>query len=602
MLSNESEFEILLERYDDDPAICSKLLRTHALTEPRVFLKYAHKALLQRPVSRPLKFIAGLATSAGVMESLIELYPQSQTETLALAQKLIACEPRFDVMFLEFLQQPRPAAQEESAFHIGLAILDSISQGDRLVPGALKLLKHPNAKVRSKAALFIGSRTQNLAWTNRGDEYDARVRANILESLYGVNSDFVHHIFRSNVNDENNRVAGNAVLGLYMLGEASSIPIIYDMSRHPDARFRNTCAWIMGRTGDPRFAPVFSELMNDSDDLVRAQAFKGLVELRKSMRASAARPQLKSAVVKAVEGEPLSVLTVVHDLKDQPVRGIRPTNFILKTGTPAKPIREYKLQEHECRSSLSIAFVVCLPAEDEDAVESQFLQTIQRCGELRRPRDRWSVVKLSAKAAPKRMGGSIDVGAGRRTRWSILQIDSEAMADSTPAQDHPGIDYSTQQDRIEAMQREKPLMLGTDADDEAAKLVLSSLLHCDIASGNPHLIFWAAGRRQHLIEALAEKGTDLPATIHVLAHSPEWHSGKARELAERTGGTFRTVSINEIGNACFELYSSLLHHYRIEWSGGADRRIELEISSETGRASASCDFAAADIVPELLTA
>ena len=59
MLSNISEFEVLLERYDHDPGICNKLLRKHSQNDPKSFLDYAQEALLERPVSRALKFIAG---------------------------------------------------------------------------------------------------------------------------------------------------------------------------------------------------------------------------------------------------------------------------------------------------------------------------------------------------------------------------------------------------------------------------------------------------------------------------------------------------------------------------------------------------------------
>jgi|SRR5450755_1008407 len=52
--------------------------------------------------------------------------------------------------------------------------------------------------------------------------------------------------------------------------------LLDEMRRHPEARFRNTAAWLMGRTGDPRFALAFSELMSDADEFVRTQSFKGL--------------------------------------------------------------------------------------------------------------------------------------------------------------------------------------------------------------------------------------------------------------------------------------------------------------------------------------
>src|SRR5689334_21210757 len=97
MLINEAEFEVLLTRYDDDPGICSKILRTHSLTDPKVFLSYAQNAILNHPVCRVVKFITGLALSAGLMDQLIEMYSRARPQCMELAQKLMACDPRFDL-------------------------------------------------------------------------------------------------------------------------------------------------------------------------------------------------------------------------------------------------------------------------------------------------------------------------------------------------------------------------------------------------------------------------------------------------------------------------------------------------------------------------
>jgi HEAT repeats len=611
MLTNEAEFEVLLARYDDDPGICSKILRTHSLTDPQIFLGYAQNAILNRPVTRALKFITGLALSAGLMDQLLDLYVKARPRCMELAQKLIACDPRFDLTFLEFLQRPRSGnTNEENLFHIGLDILDLVSQGDRLVPGVLKILKHPNPKVRSKAALFIGSRTQNLAWASRTQEYDARVRANILESLFGINSDFVHQIFRNNVADENNRVSGNAILGLYLLGDTSSIPLILDLSRHPDARFRNTCAWIMGRTGDPRFAQSFSELMNDPDELVRAQAFKGLGEIRKSLRAKASRPELRAGIAKVNPEEP-SLVTTVCNAAGQPVQGIPSTAFILRSGTPARPVRHFTVTEYDCRSPLNVAFVLCLPEQGEAAAEAHFLQAIAGCDVLRRSKDRWAILKISAKLNRTQvrtdMAPKSDAIHRQRQKWSILHVDfdpaSSAAAPVHTAQEPHGFDYSNAQPRIEAMLRDLPAMIGPGATDDSARVVVNSLLRGDTASGNPHLIFLGAGPEPHLVEPLHARGPEIPAVVHILAQSDVWRGETCRDLSAKTGGIHRNVdSYSSLSDACFDTYSSLLHHYRINWKDAGTDNLDLDIHFETGRASVSYEATPPAVVPDAISA
>lgn len=49
-------------------------------------------------------------------------------------------------------------------------------------------------------------------------ESDPRVRANAIESLWGVDSPEARTLLSFATNDANNRVVGNALLGLYHLG------------------------------------------------------------------------------------------------------------------------------------------------------------------------------------------------------------------------------------------------------------------------------------------------------------------------------------------------------------------------------------------------
>src|SRR5439155_8364792 len=101
-----------------------------------------------------------LAVSAGLVDRLLTLHGQSRGDALTLAKKLTLCDPRFDTTVIEYLLHPRSGkAPEESAFNTVLDILDVISDGDRLVPSVLKILKHPNPNFCSSAAVFIGRST-----------------------------------------------------------------------------------------------------------------------------------------------------------------------------------------------------------------------------------------------------------------------------------------------------------------------------------------------------------------------------------------------------------------------------------------------------------
>jgi HEAT repeat protein len=553
-----SEFEILLDRYEHDPVQCSKLLRAHALAEPKQFLSYAKLAILERPICDSVKCLIAVALSAGLIEHILALHPESREAALGLAKRVSASKPRFDAHLLEFLKRPISALSEEgAALWIGIDILNEISMDDSLVPGILKLVKHPNAKVRSKAALFIGSRAQNLAWVGSlTEEHDPRVRANIIESLYSSDSEFVPHIFRSNVDDSNCRVAGNAVLGLYLLGDPTSILHIHQFVKHPEARFRNTGAWLMGKTRNPRFSAALSELMTDPDELVRRQALKALSEIRKNLRVMTTRPQLKITIMDVRSSERTLVATV-QDNDGQFVRNIPSTSFVLKAGTPAKAVRSYAVEEREGHSSLSICFVLCLSPKYQEDLHTHFLHAIEACSSLRRAEDKWAIAKF---------------------------ILSPGQNSTGAVQNSPYLEYSLAQDVIESMLGAKPFPENLDPDRDMNALAAESLLGANGAVDYPQWIIFGAGEEQGLIQSLLD--TNVMATVHVLAEAPAWQTSAARQLTQKTRGSYRQIaSAEKMQQACTEVYSSLLHHYHISWEEDAER-VELDIYSESGKGSA----------------
>jgi hypothetical protein len=164
-------------------------------------------------------------------------------------------------------------------------------------------------------------------------------------------------------------------------------------------------------------------------------------------------------------------------------------------------------------------------------------------------------------------------------------------------------EYSANPAVIDAMLRENPIWLNESASDDAiAGSVLSSLLRVDFGTANPHLIFLADSPKAHLIPALSAKGSDLGAFVYVLAQSPAWDTEEVLQLAAVTGGMHRRTSDNDaLPEICADTYSSLLHHYRIGWQNGSGN-LELDIYSESGKASASYAAGSSRTAEDRLTA
>ena len=162
-----------------------------------------------------------------------------------------------------------------------LEVLDEISPGPRLLMIIGHLTHHSEQHVASKAALLVGRRLQSREWIKRHiSSTDSRVRANVTEALWGVNSALAAYTLRQCLRDEDNRVHGNAIVGLHMLGDQTIKWRIRNLIKDKRPVFRQTAAWVIGKVGNPEFAPLLEGLMVDPIDAVRKSAESALERLR----------------------------------------------------------------------------------------------------------------------------------------------------------------------------------------------------------------------------------------------------------------------------------------------------------------------------------
>jgi hypothetical protein len=188
------------------------------------------------------------------------------------------------------------------------------------------------------------------------------------------------------------------------------------------------------------------------------------------------------------------------------------------------------------------------------------LHAVQACSGLRRPKDRWGILKIGPKQIASRFGDLTADGVPRyRQKWVGMHVDSEPGAPSNvpQQQDYLGFDYSSGQICIDTMLDESPICLNESASGSSiAGSALSSLLRVDFGTVNPHLIFLADSSKTQLIPAMSAKGAALGATVHVLAQSAAWDTEKVRQLVAATGGMHRSVSDND---TCLKCAPTLTH-------------------------------------------
>ena len=82
------------------------------------------------------------------------------------------------------------------------------------------------------------------------------------------------------MDDENNRVRGNAIVGLHMIGDRRVGWHINVLAKDGRPEYRQTAAWVIGKMEEPEFAHLLDGLLQDEDQGVCRTAENALKRLR----------------------------------------------------------------------------------------------------------------------------------------------------------------------------------------------------------------------------------------------------------------------------------------------------------------------------------
>ncbi|MGB9604585.1 MAG: HEAT repeat domain-containing protein [Bryobacteraceae bacterium] len=293
-LLTDQEFQArlrdLIQSFDQPRSNARSELRDLLNSDPARFCALVRPCLEGLSDQAPAcQFLAGLlAASDSFPRVLSDPSLMSLREAKALTSWMAQAEPALDLKLAHWVvhggggKADREAADPARILRV-LDILEAFSKGTRIVPILVQLLRHPNSKVRSKAALLAGRSLKSGQWAERWlTETDPRVRANIIESLWGVKGPGVMDVLKVALRDPNNRVVGNALVGLYMLGDPAASELLVQMASHTSASFRATAAWAMGFLEDPQFLPTLGRMVHDKEALVRRNALRALARIKKN--------------------------------------------------------------------------------------------------------------------------------------------------------------------------------------------------------------------------------------------------------------------------------------------------------------------------------
>lgn len=460
-------------------------------------------------------------------------------DDVAIARLVMRKDPLLDVKLAKRIanSQAREGPPLDTAVALRiLEVIETVADGSRILPILIQCLRQPDPRLRSKAALLIGrtnrsaQRVKEAAW-----EPDARVRANCVEALWGVDTEEARAALWAASSDPHNRVQGNALLGLYRLGDAAAIGPLVKMSVHAEPLFRATAAWAMGETGDPRFRPILAQMVGEPDAIARRHVFRAISRLNKALSGLADAPSLRVALCQASwQPDGMRLVQAAVSLPGGgEVTELRPTGIVLWQGP--RMIAEYSVRGPG--SPARLALVVALPAVRAFTQPSCgiFELVARACLDLKRPADRLAILRFGP--TPPETGPA-----------------PPQPSAPLPGKDGPALDPEAEEVRKLPSHAEALRTLPNTVSPVPGNSHLLLLEDRTAASDMPKLD--AAGGEALLRDARVAKWL-----VHaVVLTDPGGSPGILAEISAQTGGLCLATSDPEAIPALFERLNFLLLH------------------------------------------
>jgi HEAT repeat protein len=200
----------------------------------------------------------------------------TQREAVNAARLLAARDKRFYVKLTDFAADSLP---DDRVTRV-LQIAEALGAAGLMVPWLRRMTRHADAYIRQKAVMIMCQTGSNPLLVERQlHSEDARIRANAVESLWSVATPAARALLEYATGDPHHRVAINALVGLFLQGDAGAIERMASQARHSSPAFRIAAAWGLGLTGKPEAWPALNALRDDPVPRVRETALRSLEKI-----------------------------------------------------------------------------------------------------------------------------------------------------------------------------------------------------------------------------------------------------------------------------------------------------------------------------------
>jgi hypothetical protein len=382
--------------FDRDAVASRKRITEFLQFQPEAFYGAAVEILKKDTDSRAAQYLVALLIQGNLLFRALGDPVLDRARAEELARQAYRGDPTVDV---KLARQLADSSAVDAGVAPGMAerlleLIDEISDGRRILPSLMRILRSDNPYLRSKAVLMIGRIGRSLQWIEkRLQESDTRVRANAIEAMWGIDSPEARELLEWATHDNNNRVVGNALVGLYRLGETSPLAELVKLAAHDSPAFRRTAAWAMGETGDPRFTELLGRTMADGNAEVRRSAFAAVGRIRAAagrISQAAEWPVGAAAAPKNPRVNERRVSVAVEAADGQGNPHVLPAQFhLIEDG---QPVWTYKVSEKMPPGPLSVLFLF---PRKLDRAGRPWDQGALQCLQWKRSTDLWSAVPYS---------------------------------------------------------------------------------------------------------------------------------------------------------------------------------------------------------------
>src|ERR1700733_6947110 len=167
--TTEKYIQQALEEFDTNP-LASEFMQKILNAEPDLFYKVAIKHLSSDGQSNAHRFLATiLVRRHDLLDRLTSPGFTTREGAVTLFKRFYEVDPSFDIKLAQKLPEcgytDQVGAFDSPRSARALDVLDQTSQGTRLLRILSPLTGSEDPRIAAKAALFIGRRLQNPAWT-----------------------------------------------------------------------------------------------------------------------------------------------------------------------------------------------------------------------------------------------------------------------------------------------------------------------------------------------------------------------------------------------------------------------------------------------------